>query len=390
MANEKQLIFVLGMHRSGTSAVTRLLNLLGAELGKELLAAQEAVNEKGFWEHKELVRINEDILTTLDSAWFDFSSYPSDWWTQPYFERFKKQIQSFVDSTFSFSELAALKDPRLCRLFPLWREALQFSGKKLKTVLVLRHPDEVVASMCRRDPFTRETAYLLWAVYVRDAELASRAMPRSIVQYQSILEDWRSIAGQIGSALEIEWHGLNDATVKRIDEEISPDLKHNTAQQRTAETGIERICLDAWKVLKSEEKPEMLLDATWKELDGLLEGCTQVSQVAYRTNQKLLDTTGDLSGQIGERDQMIQEKLKQLEYLGQNHQHALDVIQKKDEQLSTLGDNHQHALEVIQQRDEQLDLRNEQLELRNKQMERLLSNKLIRVLNKTLKLTDIE
>ena len=54
--NKKQgrLIIVLGMHRSGTSAVTRGLQVVGASLGGNLYPAMAGVNEKGFWEDIEL------------------------------------------------------------------------------------------------------------------------------------------------------------------------------------------------------------------------------------------------------------------------------------------------------------------------------------------------
>jgi len=402
MATEKQLIFVLGMHRSGTSAVTRLLNLLGAELGNNLLAAQTGVNEKGFWEHKELVNINEKVLTELDSAWFDFSKYQPEWWQQSYFEVYKKQIQSFIDATFPLTELAALKDPRLCRLLPLWQNALQFSGKKLKAILVLRHPDEVVTSISLRDPFTRETGFLLWATYVRESEFASRIMPRSIIQYQSILEDWQSCAKKIASDLDTRWLGLDDASIQRINGEINPKLRHNTARQRSEKSSIERICMDAWNSLTSKDVDIEQLDAIWKELDTLLDHCTLVSHTVFSTNKKLLESSSELSRQIAERDDTIQDNLKKLESLGSEHQYALNTIAERDEQFHTLGLNHEHALNIIQERDEQLHTlglnhehalsivqeRDEQLALRNQQLDKLLSNRLIRTLNKMLKLTD--
>ena len=70
------IIFVLGMHRSGTSAITHLLSILGADLGKNLLMGQTDINKKGFWENQELIEIHDTILETLDSAWFDFRSIP--------------------------------------------------------------------------------------------------------------------------------------------------------------------------------------------------------------------------------------------------------------------------------------------------------------------------
>ena len=53
----RKVILVLGMHRSGTSAVTRCLNLLGAEIGSKLLPPAED-NRSGFWEHADVVSIH--------------------------------------------------------------------------------------------------------------------------------------------------------------------------------------------------------------------------------------------------------------------------------------------------------------------------------------------
>ena len=44
---ERVAILVLGMHRSGTSGIARLLNLRGAELGRDLLPPKDD-NERGF------------------------------------------------------------------------------------------------------------------------------------------------------------------------------------------------------------------------------------------------------------------------------------------------------------------------------------------------------
>ena len=51
-------ILVVGMHRSGTSALTRVLNLLGAELGEGLMAPAPG-NPGGFWEKREVADLND-------------------------------------------------------------------------------------------------------------------------------------------------------------------------------------------------------------------------------------------------------------------------------------------------------------------------------------------
>jgi len=144
MAIDKHIIFVLGMHRSGASAVVRMLNLLGAALERGHSIGDPSNPAKTERQQNTLVEINEKVLSALDSGWFDFSNYPGDWWEQHNFDRYKKQIKALIDSKHSASEITVLKDPQLCRLLPLWLDALKFSGRKLNAILVLRHPDEVV------------------------------------------------------------------------------------------------------------------------------------------------------------------------------------------------------------------------------------------------------
>ena len=55
-ADERRCLLVLGMHRSGTSALTRVLNLLGADL-PATLAPPADDNETGFWSRSGLLTI---------------------------------------------------------------------------------------------------------------------------------------------------------------------------------------------------------------------------------------------------------------------------------------------------------------------------------------------
>ena len=54
-ANEMpRALMVLGMHRSGTSALTRIFSLLGADLPKNLMPPSPA-NKTGYWESQDLM-----------------------------------------------------------------------------------------------------------------------------------------------------------------------------------------------------------------------------------------------------------------------------------------------------------------------------------------------
>src|SRR2546430_7862103 len=73
---------VMGMHRSGTSAVTRVLNLLGLRLPRDLLSPAKS-NELGFWEGREVVALNDNILLGLNRDWADPKPLPTAWHTWP-------------------------------------------------------------------------------------------------------------------------------------------------------------------------------------------------------------------------------------------------------------------------------------------------------------------
>ena len=62
-----RLIVVLGMHRSGTSAITRGLQVMGVELGDRMMPPVEGNNSKGFWEDLDLYALNIEILNNIGS-----------------------------------------------------------------------------------------------------------------------------------------------------------------------------------------------------------------------------------------------------------------------------------------------------------------------------------
>ena len=64
------VICTLGMHRSGTSLVSRMLGLLGVRLGPDerVLTAGED-NPKGYWEHRSFVDLNDEILPRFGGRW---------------------------------------------------------------------------------------------------------------------------------------------------------------------------------------------------------------------------------------------------------------------------------------------------------------------------------
>ena len=124
--NQKALM-ILGMHRSGTPALTRVLNLLGVFVGDKLLSPG-VDNIKGFWEHADLNNVHERLLQTMHHNWSDILPFPEKWWLDEKVQPFRNEIMGILVRDFKDRELWGLKDPRLCRLLPLWHSILSELG----------------------------------------------------------------------------------------------------------------------------------------------------------------------------------------------------------------------------------------------------------------------
>ncbi|MCP4696048.1 MAG: hypothetical protein GY862_04245, partial [Gammaproteobacteria bacterium] len=235
-------IIILGMHRSGTSALTRILNLSGVELGNRLLPG-DVFNEKGFWELVPVTEENEKILHTLNFSWFDPAPLPEQWQTFETITPFHKRIADILRQHFKTSTLWGIKDPRLCRLLPLWMPALKETAGTPSFVIIARNPYEAAASLAKRDGLSRNTSLRLWLLHLLEAEQHTQGYPRVFVTYDELLKDWRSVVEKIAQTLELTWPNAIERVREQVNDFLSPDLKHHHAVLKTAEVNLE---LSSW------------------------------------------------------------------------------------------------------------------------------------------------
>jgi len=222
-------LLILGMHRSGTSALTRVLNLLGVDIGSQFIPANQA-NEKGFWELIAVARGNEEILQSLHSSWFNPLLLPQQWWQSPLLFWWRRYLTKIIQQNFSDSLFWGIKDPRLCRLLPLWLPLIEELGSKIHGVIIMRNPEEVVASLQSRDQLPRHLSLWLWLTYVLEAEYDTRTHPRVFITYQELLENWQQTIEKIASALKLTWPNFIDSVQAEIDEFLTTALKHHNTR----------------------------------------------------------------------------------------------------------------------------------------------------------------
>jgi hypothetical protein len=218
-------IVVLGVSRSGTSAFTRIINLLGAALPRDVLAPG-AGNERGHWEPAALVALNEEILRAHGRDWSSPEPMPPTWFTSAYARHLVERTAAVIADQYEGADLIVIKEPRLCLLGPLTFGALERLGYAPRVVLPLRHPAEVVGSVGRRDSMGACSGELLWLRHLMEAEAASRGYPRVWMPFERVLVDWRHAVRQIGRELSIRWPVDPAHAAARIDAFLEPMLRH--------------------------------------------------------------------------------------------------------------------------------------------------------------------
>jgi hypothetical protein len=166
------------MHRSGTSLVTRILNLLGVYLGPEhALVPAGPDNPKGFWEHRSFVQLNDAILARFGGNAIHPPFLPTGWHDLPYLRDLRQHASAFLQDDFGSAPFWGWKDPRTCLTLPFWQSLLP----SMRYVLCVRHPLAVARSLEHRQRLPQLHAVHLWLTHVQLSTLHTAEQPRLVV-----------------------------------------------------------------------------------------------------------------------------------------------------------------------------------------------------------------
>ena len=226
----KTAVLVAGMHRSGTSALARVLNFMGCTLPGTLLEPNFA-NEAGYWESEPVVRLNDDILASAGSAWDDWQAFDPAWYASPVAGEFRERALEVLESEYGRGRLFVLKDPRMCRMLPFWIEAARSFGADPLVAVTVRNPLDVAASLEARDGIDPSVGYLMWLRNVLDAEAASREVRRGWVRYERLLSDPLPAVDRLGAEIGVSWPRRSSIDAELETREfLSPGLRHHRSE----------------------------------------------------------------------------------------------------------------------------------------------------------------
>jgi hypothetical protein len=223
---ERQALLVLGMHRSGTSAIAGALVKLGATPPKTIVEGNPD-NPRGFFESVPIMQFHDELLRSAGTHWNDWRSFDPAWHATPTGESFRRRAKELLDAEFGDSPLFVLKDPRICRFVHFWLQVFRDQGIIAKPVLPVRIPLEVALSMQVREHFPVAQSLLLWLRHTVDAEAATRGMARAIVPYHSLLADWRRQIEAVARNAEVNWPARSSAEEREVAAFLTSELRHH-------------------------------------------------------------------------------------------------------------------------------------------------------------------
>ena len=221
-------VFILGMHRSGTSCLAGSLERCGLYLGN--VGRSSRNNAKGNHEIKRVRRLNEQILRTSGGRWLQPPPSIVVGW------RRKLAIRTIVIGL-SRHKPCGLKDPRLLLLLETWLSAI----RSYTLVGTFRHPTAVASSLARRRPMSVEHANQLWLYYNRKLIQWHQRYRFPIIEFDlTDVDAYRRTVADLASAL-----GLTP-NMAPLREFVTAELDHHTQ----ADVPVPGVCQEAYAYLK--------------------------------------------------------------------------------------------------------------------------------------------
>lgn len=343
------------MHRAGTSALAGALDAVGVPLGRRLVPA-EADNPGGYFENADGVELHERLLLALGRGWDDLRPLPEGWLDSDAGEAAEQALDAWLDADFAGVPLWAFKDPRSCRLLPLWQRVLARRGITPAYVFSLRAPEEVARSLQARDGQSAWQARLLWAQHLLQAERDTRGALRTAVAYDDLLADPVATLERLAADLGLAWPRAardNPDLVARID----PTRRHHRhAGEPVGDSATWVAQLHAAsRGLQAGGDDGRALAALGAGLDERLKPLLAIGAGPFEAVNRSRRAAAGLRGRLGDTERGLEEartlSLERLQALAERDA-RLEQVQSALEEASALSLSRMH--EVIE-RDRRLE-----------------------------------
>jgi len=319
-SQQRHLLFVVGMHRSGTSAVCAALEACGVAFGEGLLAPMTRVNDRGFWEEESVVALNEELLERAGTSWYSVAADAAKLdYSGTAFDDCRKAARELLQADCGDGPVRAIKDPRLCLTLPFWLQMCAELGIDYSACSVRRHPLAIARSLEARDGLPLGYGLRLAALYERCAVL-SLPPDSPQIDFEQLLESPAAVLGPLLQALPLQ---VDEAALQGA---VDASLLHHRGVDTSAAGPVElgNTGGDEFDAQVEAEYP--------------LENTLSVIADRFVARGRELTRVGELHTQaldiIEERDDQLAQTQDEKERIGRLHSKSLARVAELDRQMA--------------------------------------------------------
>jgi GT2 family glycosyltransferase len=254
-----RVAIVLGMHRSGTSLLSNIMQYLGCDMADTSDAVSDK-NPAGFWERPEIVAVHDEVLAAIDrkiGTAQHLLPFPARWWRRKEVQALKPRLVEIAIRGIAGNSngMWGFKDPRTCRMLPLWDEVLAGVGAEPIFVHAIRAPVEAGRSMSLKNPKLRPMSdaegELMWLLYNRDVVHYLADRPHStIIDYDDWFTNPEIAAEQLTRALGLSGAIPDEEVMEILDELVVGEFRNH---KETAPARRLTVARNFYEAMRSDQ-----------------------------------------------------------------------------------------------------------------------------------------
>lgn len=272
METQKRVLIVLGIARSGTSAITKALEVLGVTLPEQSQVSFNKFNEKGYWEDQDFFFFNLELLRALGplenrrrNILMLCEQEVSFLCEQGFLE---KASQLVLQKTRGAAPIA-LKGATFSTLLPFWKKVFLELNIEASFVIALRNPYHVAASIQASQEIIGkqddEKSFWIWISYMLIFSEQTRGYQRLFVDYEELL---KNPGAQIERMARVfQWNPQAALQQNYIHEFIDRSLCHfhDNEKESGGKEYQQIFAMEIYKTLSKIAKEEVPLESLEKE-----------------------------------------------------------------------------------------------------------------------------
>jgi hypothetical protein len=215
------------MGRTGTSLTTRIIGLLGVDLGEvtSMLPPSAEDNARGYWEQEGMMDLNDQVLSLLGGTWSEPPRLEPGWEHDPRLDPLLDRASRLIAATYPTGRRWGWKDPRNSVTLPFWRRVVG----DMAYVVCFRDPVEVAASLHRRNAAAHppSATFSTWLRLSAASLRHTEGEPRLLVFFDDWFNDTERQLARVADFIEPEPQRRPDGWEAAARSFVDSGLRHH-------------------------------------------------------------------------------------------------------------------------------------------------------------------